>query len=347
MAFSIPTTGFDFNSSLSPSERENAAEYFAGSNVARETLWEKADALDVDIVEAYSSDLDLGSILGLDSSQFLGGLAGPDPGWTFITAPEDISWTVNNSVSRVDIFGTNSPPVVAGTRGMRDLDLNNALVEGFVRGVTIEGKVAALENLLNYGLNSSDGFVSIPVYQVWANEKSYGGSQAYYVIESVKVKETMRDLTGNENIYFMHDRIRETFYERVTEEERIPLHKHIAEVMEEQNKNNIDTVLYELAYHFTKGEMESRPAAFRLAVSVPGARKGIGADSVNGRFGNASRRHCKPAAYPASLAAMAATCRPWKRAASSSFSLGMRSPEPPAMVEAPYGDPPVISSILV
>ena len=50
---------------------------------------------------------------------------------------------------------------------------------------------------LSLSLNSSDGFVSIPVYQVWANEKSYGGSQAYYGIESVKVKETMRDLKGN------------------------------------------------------------------------------------------------------------------------------------------------------
>jgi hypothetical protein len=42
-------------------------------------------------------------------------------GWTFITAPEDISWDVANSATRVDIFGTNNPPVVAGSRGMRDL----------------------------------------------------------------------------------------------------------------------------------------------------------------------------------------------------------------------------------
>lgn len=198
MAFPLSvSTGFDFSSSLSNSEKIQAAKYFSAEDAAEPTLWEKADTLSVDVVEAYTSDLDLGSVIGLDSSQFLGGLAGADPGWTFITAPEDISWSVNNSVSRVDIFGTNSPPVVVGTRGMRDLDLNNALVEGFVRGVTIEGKVAALENLMNYGLNSSDGFVTVPVYQVWANNKSYGGAEAYYVIENVKVKETMRDLTGN------------------------------------------------------------------------------------------------------------------------------------------------------
>ena len=118
-------------------------------------------------------------------------------GWTFITAPEDVSWDIANNANRVDIFGTNNPPVVAGSRGMRDLTLSNSLVEGFMRGVTIEGKVAALENLMNYSLNASDGFVSVPVYQVWANEKSYGGPEAYYIIKDVKVKEAMRDLKGN------------------------------------------------------------------------------------------------------------------------------------------------------
>jgi len=118
-------------------------------------------------------------------------------GWTFITSPEDISWDVANDVNRVDVFGTNNPPAVAGSRGMRDLTLGNSLAEGFVRGVSLEGKIAALESLMNYGLNSSEGFVSVPVYQVWANNKSYGGSNAYYIIKSVKVKEAMRDLQGN------------------------------------------------------------------------------------------------------------------------------------------------------
>ena len=90
--------------------------------------------------------------------------------WSFITAPEDINWDIANNAQRVDIFGTNNPPVVAGSRGMRDLTLSNSLVEGFVRGVAIEGKIAALENLMNYSLNASDGYVSVPVYQVWAHK---------------------------------------------------------------------------------------------------------------------------------------------------------------------------------
>ena len=39
--------------------------------------------------------------------------------------------------------------------------------------------------------------------------------------------------------------------------------------------------------------------------------------------------------YFASFAAMVATCLPWKRAAASSFPLGILSPLVPAMVDAP------------
>jgi hypothetical protein len=133
-------------------------------------------------VDAYSTDLGLASTSG--------------EGWKFICAPEDISWDTSNAVNRIGIFGTNNPPVVSGSRGMRDLSLGSALVEGFTRNVTIETKIQALENLLNYDLNTSDGFVSVPVYQIWANQKAYGNS-GYFVMKDVKVKESMRDLKGD------------------------------------------------------------------------------------------------------------------------------------------------------
>ena len=118
-----------------------------------------------------------------------------DTGWSFITAPENVSWDVANQATRIDIFGTNSPPVVAGSRGMRDLSLGNSLVEGFVRGVTVEGKIAALEKLMNYKLNQTDGFVSVPVYQVTANDKVYGNG--YFIIKDIKINEKMRDTKGD------------------------------------------------------------------------------------------------------------------------------------------------------
>jgi hypothetical protein len=133
----------------------------------------------------------------------LGALGGSSAaGWTFITAPEEVSWDIANQANRVDIFGTNNPPVVAGSRGMRDLTLGNSLVEGYVRRKQVEDKVAQLESLMNYSLNSSDGFVSVPVYQIWANKKSYGGSQGYFIIKDIRLKETMRDTAGNSTRVF-------------------------------------------------------------------------------------------------------------------------------------------------
>jgi len=51
--------------------------------------------------------------------------------------------------------------------------------------------------------------------------------------------------------------------------------------------------------------------------------------------------------YADNFFAICATCRPWNRAAASSFSLAMRSPLPPAIVDVPYGEPPVISSMRI
>ena len=137
----------------------------------------------ISIADAYSGKFDLSASLST-------------PAWTFICAPEDISWDTSNAVQRIGIFGTNNPPVVSGSRGMRDLTLGNAIVEGFVRKVTVEKKILALEKLLNYRPNISDGFVSVPVYRVKANDKAYGNS-GLFVIKEVRVKESMRDLKGD------------------------------------------------------------------------------------------------------------------------------------------------------
>lgn len=124
-----------------------------------------------------------------------------DSAWKFIVAPENISWNTTADVKRVPIFGSNQSPVVVGAKGMRELELGNALVEGFTRNLSVEGKIQALEDLLNYSLNSSSGFVNVPVYQVTANDKQYGAGKdsydgGYYVIKDVRVNEKMRDFTG-------------------------------------------------------------------------------------------------------------------------------------------------------
>jgi hypothetical protein len=132
----------------------------------------------------------------INSANLTGANALRDTTWTFICAPEEISWTTANAVNRVDIFGTNNPPAISGTKGLREFSLNNALVEGFTRNKQVEAKVAALEDLLKYKSSLAGGFVNVPVYQVWANQKGYG-QQAYFLIKSVQVKEAMRDLSGD------------------------------------------------------------------------------------------------------------------------------------------------------
>lgn len=126
--------------------------------------------------------------------------SGANPVWNFIVAPEDISWDTAVAANRIDIFGTNAPPVIVGTKGMRDLTLSNAMIEGFTRARTVEGRVHALEKLMRFTLNGEKGFVNVPVYKVCANQKEYGNANGEeggcFVIKDVKIKETMRDLQG-------------------------------------------------------------------------------------------------------------------------------------------------------
>lgn len=124
-------------------------------------------------------------------------------GWTFICAPEEISWTNSNAVNRVEMFGTNNPPAISGTRGLREFSLSNALVEGFTRNKKVEAKVLALEDLLKFKSSLAGGFVNVPVYQLWANQKGYG-KQAYFLIKSVQVNEKMRDLAGDATRAFVN-----------------------------------------------------------------------------------------------------------------------------------------------
>jgi hypothetical protein len=85
---------------------------------------------------------------------------------------------------------------------MRDLTLSDALVEGFSRGRSVEDKIARLENLMNFTLDTKNKYIKVPVYYVQANNKLYGNGLngndgGYFVIKSVNVKELMRDLSGS------------------------------------------------------------------------------------------------------------------------------------------------------
>ena len=118
--------------------------------------------------------------------------SGNSDAWTFITAPQSVSYSVNANVQRVDIFGTNEAPVLASSRGMRDLTLTEALLEGFTLGKSVQKNLDDLEKLMNVEVDSKNGFVNVPVYSVNAGGKTYGK----YIIEQIDIDEQMRDTQG-------------------------------------------------------------------------------------------------------------------------------------------------------
>lgn len=125
--------------------------------------------------------------------------------WKFICAPSQVSWDSSMDLSRLQIYGTNKAPVIPGAKGMRELTLSDAVVEGFNRGKNVEAKILLLEKLMNISISQKTqgskkvGLIDYPVYRVYAQNKIYGleeGKEGYFMIKSVKVKETLRDLTG-------------------------------------------------------------------------------------------------------------------------------------------------------
>jgi hypothetical protein len=77
-----------------------------------------------------------------------------------------------------------------------------------------------------------------------------------------------RDITGRENVVFMHDRIREALYKHVSAEERIILHGQIAALLEERHKENLEPVLFELAHHFEKAGVEDKTCNIQCCLRI-------------------------------------------------------------------------------
>jgi hypothetical protein len=75
---------------------------------------------------------------------------------------------------------------------MRKLSLGDCLIEGFSAKKEVEDHVAKLEKLMTMVMNTQKGYVSPYVWDLRANEKSYG----HFIIESVGIKEEMRNEKG-------------------------------------------------------------------------------------------------------------------------------------------------------
>ena len=70
-------------------------------------------------------------------------------------------------------------------------------------------------------------------------------------------------------IIFLHDRIKEAFYSKMTRAEKKGYHLKIGSLIEKRNKKNTDNVIFELAHHFTKSKDIEKTIKYLL----PAARK--------------------------------------------------------------------------
>ena len=112
--------------------------------------------------------------------------------WYFITAPQDVSWNKGSKTTDVQSYATNNPYLHYGTTELRKLSLNGAMVEGFSDGMQVEQNIIDLEACMRIVLDTDDGYAAPFCWEVYAGGKTYGT----YVIESVSVKEQIRDNDG-------------------------------------------------------------------------------------------------------------------------------------------------------
>ncbi|MBU1078329.1 MAG: protein kinase, partial [Spirochaetes bacterium] len=59
-------------------------------------------------------------------------------------------------------------------------------------------------------------------------------------------------------VIFVHDRIREAFLEKIGKKESKKIHLDIAKVIEENNKDNLDQVIFDLAFHYSEAENKEK-----------------------------------------------------------------------------------------
>lgn len=117
--------------------------------------------------------------------------------FTFITAPGQVSYSQGAEIQQVSIFGANNPPLTVAGRNAAELQLSDALMEGFILGKQVQQSIDQLFQMQEVTLDAQKGFVNVPVYTVFAGS-DVGSGRAYgnYVIENIEVEEELRDLTG-------------------------------------------------------------------------------------------------------------------------------------------------------
>lgn len=154
------------------------------TNVA--AAFEKPNFLSTTNIPDFGGDLLNNTAAGANASSF-----------TFITAPAQVSYSQGAEVQQVSIFGSNNPPLTVSGRNAGELQLGDALMEGFTLGKQVGLPINQLFVMQQVVLDSQRGFVNVPVYSVFAG-REVGAGRKYgdFVITDIQVDEELRDLSG-------------------------------------------------------------------------------------------------------------------------------------------------------
>ncbi|MFH0924451.1 MAG: GAF domain-containing protein [bacterium] len=85
------------------------------------------------------------------------------------------------------------------------------------------------------------------------------------VDEAMEMQLLERDNLRGE-LFFIHDRIREAFYQKISEEEKSTLHLRLGQALEEMYKDSkeIDKIIFELANHYLEGRDEEKSLKYGI-----------------------------------------------------------------------------------
>lgn len=87
------------------------------------------------------------------------------------------------------------------------------------------------------------------------------------MIDEFVMQHLLERSTSRGKVLFVHDRIRDAFYQRITEAERKEIHLQIARAIENTH-DDLDEVIYELAHHYAEGDDQEKTLQFMLPAAA-------------------------------------------------------------------------------
>ncbi|HEX3048433.1 MAG TPA: protein kinase [Bacillota bacterium] len=97
--------------------------------------------------------------------------------------------------------------------------------------------------------------------------------------EAIALQLLERSLS-REKILFVHDRIRDAFYQRITETKRQEIHLQIARAIETLHDNLDDEVIYDLGRHYAEGGDQEKTLQYMLPAAAQAKRSWANEDAI-------------------------------------------------------------------